>query len=75
MSKHRAQAFIELGDRLARLIQDLDNLQVGDYTGRVSPIKHMLKDCGALTALHDLAKDEYVDTQGTLSMTDEEYAG
>lgn len=80
MSRGRADALLVIVRDLEACVRRLDALQVGDYQGKVSPIKHTLRD--ALSApverIRELARAEYTDREGKLSprdndATDEEW--
>lgn len=64
MSKRRAYALLAVVHQLEEAVFMLDNLQVGDVDGRVSPLKHALRDAiGKITEdIRALAREEYAKT-------------
>lgn len=62
MSKERAEALLTIMHHLNNCVVDLDGLQVGDVAGRISPIKHRLRDAlfPIVEELRTVAREEYL---------------
>ena len=62
---NRAQALLAIIHKLNDCVVELDNLQAGDVQGRISPVKHELRD--ALYPITEkirlIAQLEYMESQ------------
>lgn len=72
MSRSRATVFLRIARDAEELVSRLEEIQAGDYQGRVSPIKHRLRDALApiVEEMRALAREEYLDRGGKLSAPD-----